>query len=113
MSNNVSDMTGQGRSVDSMIQQLESLQNPDRTSHSGGGGGDDMIERIAKLEAGQESLRREMDLRFDHLDKSLAEISKKTLSKWDMAQVVFFVVGALMAAVIFGPRVAAMLPPAG
>lgn len=71
-----------------------------------------MIERIAKLEAGQDTLRHEMDLRFDHLDKRLDRIEDKIPSKWDMAQVVFFVVGALMAAAIFGPRLMAMLPPA-
>lgn len=89
------------------------LPKAQQGSYTGGGGGSDMIERIAKLEAGQEAIRREMDLRFDHLDKSLAEISAKTLTKWDMAQVVFFVAGALMAAAIFGPRVVAMMPPAG
>lgn len=72
-----------------------------------------MMERIAKLEAGQDAIRREMDLRFDGIDKRLDRIESKIPTKWDMAQVVFFVVGSLMAAAIFGPRLISIIERAG
>lgn len=77
---------------------------------SGGGDGtfDGMEPRVAKLEAKTDGFAG----RFDSLDRRLDRIEDKIPSKWDMAQVVFFVVGGLMAAAIFGPRIAAMLPAA-
>ncbi|WP_152450822.1 hypothetical protein [Roseivivax sp. THAF197b] len=71
-----------------------------------GGGGDGTMERIARLEVKFEGI----DDRLRSIDSRLDRIENKIPSKWDMAQVVFFVVGALMAAAIFGPRLAAMLP---
>ncbi|QFS84004.1 hypothetical protein FIV09_14300 [Roseivivax sp. THAF197b] len=64
------------------------------------------MERIARLEVKFEGI----DDRLRSIDSRLDRIENKIPSKWDMAQVVFFVVGALMAAAIFGPRLAAMLP---
>lgn len=74
-----------------------------------GGGGNNGMERIAALEAKVTNFEK----RFDSVDSRLDRIENKIPSKWDMAQVVFFVVGALMAAAIFGPRIVAMLPPTG
>ena len=84
------------------------------TGFGGGGndGGNDMRERIAKLEAGQDALRREIDLRFDTVDKKLDTLSSdiaKIPNEWALAKVVFFVVGALMAAAIWGPRALSLL----
>ncbi|WP_157802015.1 hypothetical protein [Brevirhabdus pacifica] len=73
-----------------------------------GGGGKPPMERVAALEAQIGNVEH----RFDGLDTRLDRIEDKIPSKWDMAQVVFFVVGGLMAAAIFGPRIAAMIPTA-
>ena len=74
---------------------------------TGGGGGtyDDMEARVAKLEAQHASI----DKRLDGIDKRLDRIEDKIPSKWDMAQVIFYVVGGLMAAAIFGPRLVDIL----
>lgn len=72
-----------------------------------GGGGS--MDRLTRLEARVDGI----DPRLDRIEQSLARIAEKALTKWDVAQVVFFVVGALMAAAIFGPRIVAMMPPAG
>ena len=74
----------------------------------GGGGGDNydgMEQRVAKLEATVSSIEK----RFDGLDRRLDRIEDKIPTEWAIAKVVFFVVGALMAAAIFGPRVVSML----
>lgn len=75
-----------------------------------------MIERIAKLEAGQDAIRREMDQRFNSVESTLAAIRSdisglrsEMLTKWDVAKVVAGVVGFAMALVLFGPRLIAML----
>ncbi len=73
----------------------------------GGGTFDPMEARVASLEAHFKSI----DKRLDGIDKRLDRIEDKIPSKWDMAQVIFYVVGALMAAAIFGPRVVALLAP--
>ena len=70
----------------------------------GGDGGDGMSERIAKLEVQMDGLKNGLA----SIEKRLDRIEDKIPSKWDMAQVVFVVVGALMAAAIFGPRIAAL-----
>lgn len=67
------------------------------------------MDRLTRLEARVDGI----DPRLDRIEQSLARIAEKALTKWDVAQVVFFVVGALMAAAIFGPRIVAMMPPAG
>ena len=89
------------------------IETIERLRKGGGDGGDDMRERVAKLEAGQEAIRREMDQRFNNVDRALGEI-KDSISKlpneWAMAKVVFFVIGGLMAAALFGPRLLSMLP---
>lgn len=78
---------------------------------SGGDGPYDggMEARISHLEA----LSASTDKRLDSIERRLDRIEDKIPSKWDMAQVVFYVVGGLMAAAIFGPRLVALLPPAG
>lgn len=72
-----------------------------------------MRERIVKLELGQDALRREVDLRLDAVDKSLEDVKaaiSKLPNEWSMAKVLFFVLGALMAAAFFGPRLVSMIP---
>jgi uncharacterized coiled-coil protein SlyX len=100
----------------------------------GGPGGPydgDMEQRIAHLEGRFDGLEKQIDARFAHvdarldqvnqrfqqvdsrfdqMDRRLDRIENKIPSKWDMAQVVFFVSAALMAAAIFGPRLSGMLP---
>lgn len=110
MTDKVRDLTGGQRSVPEMLEALEALQSSQKTTHGGGGNGGDMAERIAKLEAGQEAIKRELDQRFDRIDASLSEIKAGLLSKWDMALVIFYIVAALSAAAIFGPRLAGLLP---
>ena len=75
---------------------------------SGGGGGTSggMDGRLGRLEARVDAI----DQRLDGIDRRLERIEDKIPSKWDIAQVVFLVVGGLMAAAIFGPRLAALLP---
>lgn len=77
------------------------------TLKNGGGGGtfDGMEQRVTKLEVTVESIEK----RFDGLDRRLDRIEDKIPTEWAIAKVVFFVVGALMAAAIFGPRVMSML----
>lgn len=91
MSDNNSEIVNYLKLVPSSV---EGLKNK-----GGGGTFDGMEPRVAKIEA-----------RLDSIDKSLERIESGLLTKWDMAQVVFFVVGGLMAAAIFGPRIASMLP---
>ncbi len=93
---------------------LRKSQEPPYGGGSGGGG--EMIERIAKLEAGQDAIRREMDQRFSSIDSTLTAIRSdisglrsEMLTKWDVAKVVAGVVGFAMALVLFGPRLIAML----
>lgn len=69
-----------------------------------------MRERVAKLEAGQEAIHREMEQQFRSVHQRFDSLDQKMLTKWDVAQVVFVVVGLIMAAAIFGPRVASLLP---
>ncbi|MDE4274735.1 hypothetical protein PXK58_09010 [Phaeobacter gallaeciensis] len=54
----------------------------------------------------------DLDKRLDGIDQRLDRIEDKIPSKWDMAQVIFFVVGGLMAAAVFGPRLMALLDAA-
>lgn len=54
----------------------------------------------------------DLDRRLDGIDQRLDRIEDKIPSKWDMAQVIFFVVGGLMAAAVFGPRLMALLDAA-
>ena len=67
--------------------------------------GGNMEARIAKLET-QAAVT---DAKLAVMQAGLERIEGKLLTKWDMAQVVFFVVGALMAAAIFGPRIVGMI----
>lgn len=61
----------------------------------------------------RESRVDDIDPNLDRIEQSLTRIAEKALTKWGVAQVVFFVVGALMAAAIFGPRIVAMMPLSG
>lgn len=74
-----------------------------------GGGGDgtfdSMEQRVTRLEVRVDAI----DARLERIEKGIERIADKALTKWDVAQVVFFVVGALMAAALYGPRIAAML----
>lgn len=91
--------------------------------------GDDMEARVRELEKGHavvveriNSLERRMDDRFDGvsvlfdgLNKRFDDLNRKIdklPNEWAMARVVFYVVGALMAAAIFGPRLLSMVTPA-
>lgn len=77
-----------------------------RLKSSGGDGTSDGMEpRVAKLEAKAEGIEK----RLDDIKGDLERMEGKLLSKWDVAQVVFFVMAALMAAVVFGPRVTVLL----
>jgi|OM-RGC.v1.033665123 hypothetical protein len=75
-----------------------------------------METRVSRLEARVDGIEDRLDDirdqigRLEHRMIALdAKLDAKLLGKWDVAQVVFLVVGALMAAAIFGPRLAAML----
>ena len=72
----------------------------------GGGGGNGMETRVAILETKLDGLSGQLD----KIDSRLDRMENNMLKKWDVAQVVFVVVGGFMAAVIFGPRIASMLP---
>jgi len=79
--------------------------------NSGGGGGtyDGMEPRIASLEARADGIEKRLDdIKTDigRVETRLISMADNQLTKWDMAQVVFFIVGALMAAAVFGPRLA-------
>lgn len=93
--------------VTKMADNLSILDDYRDALKKGGGGGtfDGMEARIAKLQAQHEAL----DKRLDGIDRRLDRIEDKIPSKWDMAQVIFFVVGGLMAAAVFGPRLMALL----
>ena len=83
---------------------------------SGGGGGtfDGMEPRIAKLEARADGIEKRLDdIKGDiaRVENRLISMNDAQLGKWDVAQVVFIVMAALMAAVVFGPRVMALLQP--
>jgi hypothetical protein len=71
----------------------------------GSGSGDDM--RIARLEGQVVGIEK----RLDDIKGDLSRIADKALTKWDVAQVVFYVVGAIMAAIVIGPRLAPLLTP--
>lgn len=82
--------------------------------NSGGGGGtfDGMEPRMAKLEARADAIDRRLDdIKSDigRVENRLIAMSDAQLTKWDVAQVVFFVMAALMAAIIFGPRVITLI----
>ncbi len=71
-----------------------------------------MEERLSKLETSQaviaeklEGFRVNSAQRMDSIERKIDKLP----SEWVMARVVFYVVGALMAATIFGPRVIAIL----
>ncbi|AHD10031.1 hypothetical protein [Phaeobacter gallaeciensis] len=89
---------------------VSDLADYKKTLKSSGGGGtyDPMEVRVAKLEAELHSI----DRRLDGIDRRLDRIEDKIPSKWDMAQVIFYVVGALMAAAIFGPRLLGLISAA-
>lgn len=94
----------------SNINRIEDWRNRLSKDLPGGPGGPydgSMEQRVANLEGQLQGL----DKRLDGIDGRLDRIEDKIPSKWDMAQVVFYVVGGLMAAAIFGPRIIALLPP--
>ena len=69
-----------------------------------------MRERVAKLEVGQDAMRREMDQRFNSVDAVLKKIEEKLLTKWDVARVVGAVFAFAVLLLLFGPRLLSMLP---
>jgi hypothetical protein len=71
----------------------------------GGAAGDDG--RLARIEAQIAA----MDRRTDDLKGLIEKLDERALTKWDVAQVVFYVVGAIMAAIVLGPRLAPLLTP--
>ena len=75
------------------------LRKGNERPYDGGNGGGNMEQRVARLEA-----------KIDAIDGRLDRMENAALTKWDVAQVVFFAVGGLMAAAIFGPRIAAFIP---
>ena len=94
--------------------------------HGGGGPYDgDMEARVRRLEDEVTAMRGELsDLRVTatrieermatkpDLEKLAAEIRGAQITEWQMARVVFYVMGSLTAAAIWGPRLIAMLPEA-
>ena len=81
---------------------------------SGGGGGtfDGMEPRLAKLEARADAIDKRLDdIKMDigRVETRIIAMSDAQLKKWDVAQVVFVVMAALMAAAVFGPRIVALL----
>ena len=78
-----------------------------------------MDARIGRIETEQavmsekiSGMKDEMTRRFGDFDRRFDEMGRKLdklPTQWDMAKVVFFVVGALMAAAIWGPRALALL----
>lgn len=78
-----------------------------------------MEERVAALQADMKHVRgglgevkqdmrdfrTEVGHRFDRLEDKISRLP----SEWAMARVVFYVVGALMAAAIFGPRIVSII----
>lgn len=79
--------------------------------NSGGGGSNSggMEPRIAKLEARADGIEKRLDdIKGDigRIETRLISLGDNQLTKWDVAQVVFIVVAALMAAAVFGPRLA-------
>lgn len=115
---------GAPRSLTNVIAlRLAAVNSDHLKSGDGGGTFDGMEQRVRNLEVGHavvveriNSLERRMDGRFDQMDKRFDDLGKridKLPNEWAMARVVFYVVGALMAAAIFGPRLVAMLPSGG
>ena len=97
------------------LHNAEELQKQIARLKKGGGGGtfDGMEARVAKLEAKADSIDQRLDGidgRLDRIEQAIVRVGDKALTKWDVAQVVFVVTAALMAAAIFGPRVLSMLP---
>lgn len=61
--------------------------------------------RITNLE----SRAAVVDAKMESIQSSLERIEGKMLTEWSVAKVVFMVVGALMTAAIFGPRIVEMM----
>lgn len=94
-------------SEEDIIELMQRLQSGGGGNNSGG-----MEARIAKLEARADGIEKRLDdIKTDigRVETRLISMSDQQLSKWDVAQVVFIVMAALMAAVVFGPRVTALL----
>lgn len=105
----VHDLTGQNRAFHDLV-----LTAQGKGPHDGGEppGGGDMEKRVAKIETDHAVMAERMVLRFDDMDRRFDSLDKKLdklPSQWDMAKIVFYVVGALMAAAIWGPRAVALL----
>lgn len=91
----------------------------------GGGGGtyDGMEPRIAKLEARADGIEKRLDDIKTDIGRvetrliSMADtqsakwdaFAKNQLTKWDMAQVVVYLIGAMAAAAVLVPRIAKLL----
>lgn len=92
--------------ADPKIHQLATSQAQLTQIMSGSGGGNDGYDaRLARIEARLEGMER----RLDDVKTDIARVESKLINKWDIAQVVFFVVGALMAAAALGPRIASLI----
>ncbi|MDH4539799.1 MULTISPECIES: hypothetical protein [Sulfitobacter] len=61
MSDKVRDISGQNRSQQQIIAQIESLKKSDTRSHSGGGGGGEMEQRVRQLEADMSFIKGKLD----------------------------------------------------
>lgn len=101
----------------------KSLPSGMEPPHNGGDGGDDDMERrVAKLESSvdailagiadirttQAKLLERMSGMNQRLDDAIKRVDRLP-TQWDLAKIVFYVVGALMAAAIWGPRALALL----
>jgi hypothetical protein len=116
----VKDITGQNRTHDEMLQDLQK----DLKGGPGGPYDGDMEKRVSAIEAkldvidvrivGLDVRMGGLDKRMDSIDKRLDRIEGKALTEWAVAKVMFFVLGFFMTALIFAPRLLAMLPqPSG
>ena len=75
----------------------------------GGGGppGGGMELRVTELEK-QAAVT---DAKLTSIENTLERMERNQLTQWDVAKVVFYVVGVLMAAAIFGPRLVSVITP--
>ena len=76
------------------------LRDGGNTPYDGSGppGGDDMRERIAKLE-----------IQVEHIDARLDRIEDKLLSKWDVAKVQAGMILFAITLIMLGPRLLSLL----
>ena len=61
MTNNIKDLTGQERSIEEMLTQVDSLHKSNKPLHNGSGGGGDMEQRVQKLEADMSFIKGKLE----------------------------------------------------